>query len=86
MFPGRIGPLDGDGGGLDILQLKSRIRVELVGCTRNRTERERERDKSSDCQEEEYLRGGAHRFALAKAVHMLVVPACHSYALPMQLV
>ena len=33
LFPRWIGPLDGNSGGLDILQLKSHVRVELVDCS-----------------------------------------------------
>ena len=36
LFPGRIGPLDGDGGGLDILQLKGHVRIELVGWNKTK--------------------------------------------------
>ena len=32
MFPRRVGPLDRDGGRLDILQLESHVRIELVDC------------------------------------------------------
>jgi hypothetical protein len=49
LFPSGIGPLDGDRGGLDILQLESHVRVELVGCVvvnrKRKIEKKRKHDK-----------------------------------------
>ena len=39
MFPRRVGPLDRDGGRLDILQLESHVRIELVDCNGEKSQK-----------------------------------------------